>query len=248
MKPTPASLSVSIVSLLGLLPLGAATVLIDFGTVAGRHSVGVADSNGNFWDYITGEGDNNTDLVDVNGSVTSIDLAVSGFTGPGSYNGGLSAVAGLGPGGDGSFAFDAVTDDALFLNSDGSTGTLTFGGLDDGSTYDLYFYGARVTTSSRFTTYAVGGSSVELQTSGSGIASNSTDNWNDDTVVGLTGISPSSGQIVVNVTANSASGGGGSDTFGYVNAMRITQVPEPSAALLGGLGVLGLLGRRRRQA
>ncbi|MGB6221160.1 hypothetical protein, partial [Haloferula sp.] len=120
------------------------TVLVDFGTVAGRHSVGSADSNGNFWDYITGSADNNTGLIDVDGNASSINLTVtSGFTGTGTYNSGLSPVSSLGPGGDGSFAFAAVTDDALFVNSDGSTGVLTLSGLNDSLTYDLSFYGSR---------------------------------------------------------------------------------------------------------
>jgi hypothetical protein len=228
------------------LPVSAVTVLVDFGSVAGRHSFGSADSNGNYWDYITGNADNNTGLIDVDGNASSINLTVtSGFTGTGTYNSGLIPVSSLGPGGDGSFAFAAVTDDALFVNNDGSTGVLTLSGLNDSLTYNLSFYGSRVTASDRFSTYSVGASSVELQTSGTAIASNGTDNWNDDTVVSLTGLSPTLGQLVINLTATSATGGGGSDTFGYINAMSISAVPEPSNSLIVGICIFSLLFRRR---
>ncbi|MGB6222524.1 hypothetical protein, partial [Haloferula sp.] len=106
-------------------------------------------------------------------------------------------------------------------------------------------YGSRVTTSDRFTTYSVGASIFELQTSGTGIASNGTDDWNDDTVVSLTGLTPTSGQLVINLTATSATGGSGSNTFGYINAMSIAAVPEPSNCLIGGICILSLLFRRR---
>jgi uncharacterized protein (TIGR03382 family) len=36
-----------------------------------------------------------------------------------------------------------------------------------------------------------------------------------------------------------------STDFGVANALTIGVIPEPSAALLGGLGLLGLLRRRR---
>ena len=233
--------------LLGALPLGATTIYVDFGAVSARHSLGSADSNGNHWDYITGATDNNEDLIDVDGNATTIDLTMtSGFTGPGTYNGGLSAVATLGPpSGSGDFAFDAVTDDAIFLNT-GNTGLLTLSGLSDSLTYDLSFYASRVTGSPRFTTYTVGGDSVELQTSGTDIASNGTDDWNDDTVVTLAGLSPTSGQIVVTITADDTAGAGGAATFGYINAMAIQAIPEPSTSCALALALSAGLLRRRR--
>lgn len=54
------------------------------------------------------------------------------------------------------------------------------------------------------------------------------------------------GVVRMTVTDNyfGASGGTGGDRVGLAE-VRFTQVPEPSAALLGGLGILGLLRRRR---
>jgi hypothetical protein len=233
-------LSIMKVTTLTLLTLsGFATVataqvhmLVDFGNLASRHSVEGADTNGNQWNYVTGASDTIADLDLTSGAASGIGLAVAGFTGPGTYNGGLTPNSSLGD-----FAFPAVTDDALFF-TDNLTPTLTLTGLDNGLTYTLNFYGARVTTSSRTTTYAIGLDSVALVTSGTAIGSDGS-NWNDDTIVSLSAM-PTAGSLVVDL---SATGG-----FGYVNAMSISAIPEPSVlATLLGLGALGFLSLRRRR-
>jgi hypothetical protein len=54
-----------------------------------------------------------------------------------------------------------------------------------------------------------------------------------------------SDDIVLRFTRTASGGDGGRDWVG-VNGVEITNVPEPdSLALLGGLGCLGLLARRR---
>jgi hypothetical protein len=217
------------------------TYLIDFGTVAQRHSVGLADANGNFWDYITGATDNNLDLVNTDGDVTVVDLALSGFTGggPNTFNTGLTPDAGLG---GGQFAFADVTDDAIFFTATDAP-VLTLSGLDSAATYSFVFYGSRVAAAERWTTYAIGSDSEELQTSGSSLS----DNWNSDTVVSLTGISPDiNNQIVITLSANTASGSSGSATFGYINAVQISVIPEPATIALLGMGGGILLVTRRR--
>jgi hypothetical protein len=229
-----------VVGALGWGTAGADTILVDFGTVAGRHSVGAPDSNGNTWDYITGATDNNTDLVGTDGLVTTIDLALSGFTGggPGTYNTGLTPSPTLN---GGLFAFNAVTDDAIFFTATDAP-VLTLSGLDPLATYDLVFYGSRVTTIERWTTYAVGANSAELQTSGSSLSGN----WNSSSVITLSGLAPDvNNQIVVTLSANTASGGSGSSTFGYINAMQITVVPEPATLLFMATGIATLWARRR---
>lgn len=218
-------------------------ILIDFGTVAQRHSVGVADSSGNFWDYITGVTDNNLDLINSDGVATEVDLALSGFTGggPATYNAGLLPDSGLN---GGVFAYTNVTDDAVFFTATDSP-VMTLSGLNDAFTYDLTFYGSRVNASTRFTTYQVGAGSVELQTSGSTL----TGSWNADTVVTLSGLTSVGGTLAISMAGNTQAGQAGTATFGYINAMQINVVPEPSTALLIMLGGLaGLYARATRRA
>ena len=224
-----------------MTPVRGDIILVDFGTVAQRHSLGAADANGNWWDYITGATDNNLDLVNTAGSVTEVDLALSGFTGggPGTYNTGLTPNAGLN---GGAFAFTNVTDDAIFFTATDSP-VMTLSGLNAAQTYSLTFYGARVSADDRWTTYAVGASSAQLQTSGAPLAGN----WNSANVVTLTGLTPDlNNQSVINLSSSTGSSG---TSFGYINAMKIEVVPEPGVAafvMLGG-AVLGL-GRRFRRS
>ncbi|MBU0677344.1 MAG: PEP-CTERM sorting domain-containing protein, partial [Verrucomicrobia bacterium] len=225
----------------------AATILVDFGLVAKRHSVGSADGNGNYWDYITGSTDNNTDLTDTGGNTTSIDLQmVSGFTGPADYNFGYTPNAGLN---GGNFAFTNVTDDAIyFLGSE--TPQMTLSGLNNLYAYSFVFYGSRVSTDDRWTTYTIGGNNQQLQTSGSPL----TDNWNSDTVVSINNVFPSGGQITINLSSSTGASG---SNYGYINAMQITEdedppeppasAPEPSTAMLLMAGGFLLKGLRRRR-
>lgn len=209
----------------------AAVVYVDFGTVGERHSVGAADTNGNRWNYVTGATDALDDLLADDGTATTLDLDMTNFTGPGSFNGALTPSSALN---GGRFAFQAVTNDAVFFTSSLSP-TITLSDLDATKTYDLVFYGSRVTSSARSTTFAVGTDAVTLQTSGSSL----TDNWNGDTVVSLSNLTPIANQIVIDLSADDASG------FGYINAMQITTVPEPATLALSGLGSLILLRRQR---
>ena len=110
--------------------------------------------------------------------------------------------------------------------------TLTFTGLNDLLTYDLII--------------------------GAGYAANIADvNWSADSKSGLSDTS-SGPDSFVTLSGLSTDGSGnlvitGTGTGGTVNrqdivvvsALHLTAIPEPSAALLGGLGLLALLRRRR---
>lgn len=60
-------------------------------------------------------------------------------------------------------------------------------------------------------------------------------------VVTLEGLSDASGQL----SFRTPDGVGFTDPNGIANALILTQIPEPSIAMLGGLGVMALLRRRR---
>ena len=86
---------------------------------------------------------------------------------------------------------------------------------------------------------------AELQTSGSTL----TGSWNADTVVTLSGLTSVGGTLAISMAGNTQAGQAGTATFGYINAMQINVVPEPSTALLIMLGGLaGLYARATRRA
>jgi hypothetical protein len=115
--------------------------------------------------------------------------------------------------------------------------TITLSGLDNTKTYDLLFYGARQngqnlsqTWALTAGTYGVGGADVTHDSLG-----------NTSTVVDWNGVSTNgSGGIAFTITGPANTVGALALNFG-----QITAVPEPATALLGGLGFLCLLRRRR---
>ena len=110
--------------------------------------------------------------------------------------------------------------------------TLNFSGLDDVFTYGLVI-GAGFTGPSDTSTNWVGGAN---SVSGSTIKNASgADAW--VTLTGLT--TDGSGNLAITGT------GAASTPVPVVAALELTAIPEPSAALLGGLGLLALLRRRR---
>jgi hypothetical protein len=187
----------------------------------------------------------------------SSNVASNGF-----LNGGLIAGADSSPSVDvginpsaanlGLFAVANATGDYWFSTT---SGTFTLSGLDNTKTYDFTFFGSRWGTSARYTTYTVDGAgapvtSGSLQTTGTDIglgaaSGNGGDtglyDGNDSFTAAVLGVAPDSGAI--SIAINAASGG-----FGYLNAMRVEVIPEPSAAsllALWGAGWAVALRRRR---
>jgi len=158
----------------------------------------------------------------------------------------------------GDVAVPNATGDYWFANS-GGTSTFTLSGLDDSKTYDFTFFGSRWGTGDRFTEYTAGGTTAgsRLQTTGTDIGVEAgvggTDdpglyNGNDSNFITLSGISPTSGSIVVSFRGFNAATGGG-DTFGYLNTMQVTVIPETSTLFLVSLlGIAGLFFLRPRKA
>lgn len=213
----------------------AQTILIDFGDTIASTTTGL----GNSWNSVI---DSNplSNMTDSNGGATTVDIFISG--------GGYGENGGAGGGGLaspsqallGDFAVASATDDYFF-----TSGTqfleLTIGGLDNTEVYELNFFGTRDTAATRETIYSVtGGGSTVLQTSGTGAGSSGT--GNDNTIASISGLSPNaSDQIVFSFTTDNS-------TFGYLGAMSISVVPEPSAyGLIAGALALGWIMVRRRR-
>jgi len=225
--------------LLAVLAVGGARadmVLIDFGPLAGRHSVGAADSGGNWWNHVTGATDVIGDLVDADNQSSGIGLTMSGWDGMNTWNAGLTPDPALN---GGTFAYTAVTDDGAYFTA-AQAPSILLSGLDPSLTYDFTFYGAR-RDAVRYTTYDINGNAVELQTGFS-------PGWNDDTVVMLSGMTPDgNGDLQIDFIGYTGSGETGSRTFGYLNAMQIDVVPEPAAFSFMLIGAMALRLMRRRR-
>ncbi len=218
------------------LPSSASTILIDFGdTISGTTS-----GLGNTWNSVV---DSNpvSNMADTSGGATTIDIFISagGFGENGGAGGGGLASPSQALLGD--LAVASATNDYFFTSGTQSL-TLTLGGLDPTKTYNLDFFGTREQTATRQTLYTVvdnvGSSNQVLTTSGTAIGDGGYDG-NNDTVASFTNLVPNgSNQISFSFTTNNS-------TFGYLGAMRITAVPEPSAVIVGAVGILVLLRRRR---
>jgi hypothetical protein len=176
------------------------------------HSTGPAPDTGTVWnDYkiaLTGTGDTIpagykvSNLAASNGSSTPVGVELtSGFFR--SFNGTVAA--------DGSHQ-DALQNERIFANNN-NTGTITISGLDQGSTYDLYFIGSGFNT-----TYSIGAQAVSA--SGTVNTVDGTLVWTAGThYAALTGISPVAGAIVVGVTGNG-------QQFGALGGLQIVgEVP-----------------------
>ncbi len=234
MKKTFALLAVAAAAL-ATSAHAATTVLVDFGNTGpsavyteGGISYNKADSKNTF-----------ANLTATDSSSTTWSVTVSGAgAGSGSQPdvwGGTSANA-VSP-------FTNLSDTALkdgFYINNNNTLTIAFSGLDNSMMYNLAAFGAQTTdgvnTPSNFsltvgTSASPGTQVLDLQANPTtGAAAQ----WGS--------VAPVGGNITLTVTANGA-GGGGLRT--ELNAARLEAIPEPSAALLGAFGLLGLLRRRR---
>ena len=202
--------------------------VIDFGTVVDRFSVGEADPNGNWWNYVTGAA-NNLQLKQSNNNQTTLGLVMSAWGGGGTalYNTPGTVYVPDANLNSGTFAFSGVTSDAAFFTATDNP-RIILSGLPTGTVYDLVFYGSRFAGTTRFTTYYIGNTgseySVELQTSGPPLPApgGANTNWNSSNVVTLCSVSPdSNNSIIINLIAFTGSNLTGTRTFGYLNALEI---------------------------
>lgn len=223
------------------------------------NSTGVADSYGIYWNNAwtnTAVAGGPTppeavmNLITSTNVVTSVFLTFSkGWESNGFENGGLTNPN---PALLGNFASKNATGDYFFINkpyTEGQQGiaSMTFYDLDPTLTYNFKMFGTRAENEVRKTEYSItdinGTHQFLLQTSGAGVGAGGA-NGNNDTFAYLTGIVPDeTGSITLTVRVAESN-------FGYIGAMELTAVPEPSTTLLllaAGSGAW-IVYRRRRQS
>lgn len=201
----------------------AAVVNIDInnGGSATYSGVGAAPDLGTTWNSVnnpaTGQGGtfSSGPLVDSFGGSTTITFSA----------GVAEASAGWGGGGD------LFNDGIRAFN--GNSASFTVGGLNSSLTYNIYLYssnGSGTGEGAAFTITGFGTQNVSGNAGGPGYV------LGDNYVVfsGITGVTSLSGNYT-NFT----------NPHGPFNGLQVEAIPEPSAALLGGLGLLALLRRRK---
>jgi hypothetical protein len=193
---------------------------------------GVLGTTGESWNQATG---NFANLIDSTG--VSSTIGVSGLSG-GQNEGPLNTI--------------------FYGNSNqfskGANQTISISGLTIAGVYNIYIYALSHNAGSWGTTSVerAAGAFTTTNTTGNG-SSQSLDNG----ITGTNGTTFTAGSnyvlfqsIVADGSGNisivaDALDAGAASTRLHVNGLQIAAIPEPSAALLGGLGVLALLRRRR---
>ena len=267
-QPLHLLLNIACVAVLSATSASAAsTYLLDFGmngSNAAQHGSPTLgqDANGNYWNNLTssnyaatvqpgGPGSTSlANLVDTTNVSSSIGIAFTtgtvSWSSSGIINGGLNqSIPSLG-----NLGITTATQDYYFVQgATGAYGTVTLTGLNPSYLYSLGLFGTRGDTNDvRTTSYGItdinGTQTLSVQTSGPGIGVNggfTNNNGNDSTVVNFNNLSPNAlGELSLRVSI--VNGG-----FAYLGAMALS-VPEPGSVMLGGLGGVMLLFRRRRVA
>jgi hypothetical protein len=127
-----------------------------------------------------------------------------------------------------------VFESGFFLGEGETTATITFSGFTAGTIIDLYLYAGGWTTG-------------EGATFNFGSAQTATNTVDIETTYNLGNNYVKFSGLVANGSGNITGTWTNPNTYSVFNGAQIevTAIPEPSAALLGGLGLLALLRRRR---
>ena len=252
-------LGAAVAAVLFAVSVRAQTVLVDFGNDNSFRGVSVPspDANGNYWNSVV-PGLPSTDLVDITNTATTIDLLFSTAVGTDSFNGPAGATTFPDP----TAAEIAATDiDTAALGNlgvkeaaidfaaspGGADNRVRFElqGLDPTLLYTLTFFGSHKFSNDDATVYSVytdntyttlvDSVSLNVQVPGSPHL------HNRDSVGVLDKLAPQTGDTLYIQFV------GSNGDLGYLNAVQVVGVPEPSSFLLllgSGLGLLLLLKRR----
>jgi PEP-CTERM motif len=225
----------------------AQTILFDLGNADSFRGVSVTnpDSNGNYWNSVWA-GAFYPSVVDIDGNATAVNFGFSADGGNDSYNGPAGATdvpplsshvpntdidaAALGNLGVQEAAFDFYVSSKFQIQ-----------GLDPAKTYDLTLFGSHKFNNDNTTRYTVyTDDTFTTPVASADLLVGVDGNHNRDTVATISGVAPQTGNILY---VGFAGANGGS---GYLNALQLTAVPEPSALLLLMSGAVLACGFRRR--
>lgn len=238
-------------SLGAVAPVQAASVLIDFGSAATFRGV---TSPGNWNSTAFGFMPN---LIDSTGAATTIDWAPNGLGGVDSFNSVVGATSNPPTAGEIAAVDAAINKTVLgelgvaeaaidyYVSNNGtnSDGRFQLQQLQAGQAYELSFYASHrfIGSQTRYSVYDDSGYSNLL---GSVVLThgNGSGTGNIDTVASLVLTGPSNANNIFYVKWE----GVGTSTEGYLSAMSIEAIPEPSSVGLSLIALgLGLMKRRR---
>jgi hypothetical protein len=252
----------------GLGTLSGQTLLIDLGNSSTFRGASVTspDTNGNSWNSVSGGGFA-ANLIDTTGSASTVDWAPDGVGNTDSFNGPgyadqyvdwgtlstpqqdaavadmvVSAGAAVSGGSLGDFAVGAAVMDYYVSTS----GRFQLQQVTPGQLYDLSFFGSkRFPTNDTSTTISVYDDNAYSNLLGSVTVAHGSGGSENlasfGTISGLLG--PENSNNIFYIEFMGDQGG-----TGYLNAMSLTAVPEPTTmALFGGLGALLFVAFRRRR-
>ncbi|GAT35473.1 PEP-CTERM protein-sorting domain-containing protein [Terrimicrobium sacchariphilum] len=198
-----------------------AMVLVDFSTLVSGPLNKTDTGTGYIWNSVAGANFSFSNLVDSGGTSTSLSLSSST---PDNYNAVGALVTGAnsspGPAWIGS---NWISQDSLFTTT---TVTLTLGGLSAGQVYNFEFFGARGNAAN-----PVNNNRTALYTVTSGSSSGSA-NLNTSNNTNTTVNFNITADVTGNATITMALGTGNDSGFAYLNAMKVTAVPEPASVAL----------------